>query len=171
MKDNSKISDKNIFIAINRKDENVFKTFYYRYYPKLFRFIWTRTGSKELAEDLIHDIFYKIWNHSDKIDIHTSVKAYLYRTAYNQILNYRRKTKQLQEIQIEYEEKYFEDPDLKIALENALKHLPEKMRTVFILSRIEGLKYSEIAESCNIAVKTVETRMSEALKRLREALK
>ncbi len=64
-----------------------------------------------------------------------------------------------------------EDIETRISIATAVAHLPEKQKTVFILSRYQGLKYSEIAEVCKISIKTVESRMAKALEFLRNELK
>ena len=174
MKESPSPSDEQLAEAIRLSDVEAFKIFYYRYYHDLYRFFCLRTNSKEKAKDLNHDVFTRIWEFRQKLDSKKSIKAYLFRIANNLVIDSFRK-KSSQEIyftdgfpanDISTEESLETDTTVKFAINN----LPEKIRIVFILSRYHGLKYVEIAQTLNISIKTVESRMGQALHLLREEL-
>ena len=117
-----------------------------------------------------------MWQNRSNLNPKLSIKAYLFRTANNLLIDhYRKKQTQtvFQEDNFSYEpsENPFETYDVEEGVNKALLELPENLRTVFTMNRFDGLKYTEIAESLNVSIKTVESRMSKALKILRETLK
>lgn len=133
-----------------------------------------------MAEDLAQEVFFELWRRRDSLNIKTSLKAYLRKTARNKTLNYIRDQKlkfdtneppteivsTLVNINQEIEEK-----ELKSIIHTAIDNLPEKCGIIFSLSRFEEMSYKEIASQLNISVKTVENQISKALKSLRKAVK
>ena len=171
--DFKKEPDDVIVRAIRESNGEAFRTLYYRYYEPLYRFVWHRIRSEEKSKDFLQEIFTRVWITRDRLDPERSVKAYFYRIANNIIIDYIRKSaseksyrRNVHRKQASVDHSY----DLRISMEEAVNALPERIRSVFILSRYEGLKYREIAEVCEISVKTVESRMSQALKQLRDIL-
>ncbi len=110
-----------------------------------------------------------------QMTIHSSLRAYLYKSVYHESLNYLKhkkvQRKYMEEAMMEYKHRQAEvnvtDEELHRHLKHALGQLPEKCRTVFQLSRFEELKYQEIADKLGISLKTVESHMGKALKLLR----
>ena len=170
----SEPADEKLVRAIRQNDAGAFKDLYYKYHKKLVRFALYRLHSSQTASDLVQDIFFKLWLKRDKLNPAKSVKAYLYKSLNNSIINYS-KLHSSRTVSIENfsDNKILNDettPDIKIDLQNAVNQLPEKLKIVFILSRLEGYKYYEIAEICNISVKAIEKRMSKAFFILRKIL-
>ncbi len=130
----------------------------------------------EQAKEIVHEAFINLWEKRDTIDASKPVKAYLYTSVYNRSLNYIRDHKKFTKLDLNVVEEQqgaeeFNDHDnLEKKIQEAIDKLPEKCREVFMMSRFDELKYSEIAEKLNISVKTVEAQMSKALKVLREHL-
>ena len=170
----SEPTDEKLIEAIRRDDREAFKQLYYKYYKMLFRFAMYRLHSSETASDLIQDIFLKLWIKRNKLNPSKSVKAYLYKSLNNSIINYSKlhssQTGSFGDISNNKTLNDENDPDIKIDVKNAVNQLPEKLKIVYLLSRIEGYKYSEIAEICNISIKAVEKRMSRAFDILRKIL-
>lgn len=134
----------------------------------------------DVVEDIVHDIFVNLWDKRDTIQEEKSVKSYLFRSVHNRCLNYIRDTKKFVDSE-EYENQTeiilsednnesYETAELEVRIQDAINSLPEKCREVFLKSRVDELKYSEIAEILNISIKTVENQISKALKILREKL-
>ena len=166
------LPDEQIVKAIINNDHSAFKDLYYKYYPLLIRFAWYRLHSADTAKELVQELFFRIWMKRHNLNPEKSVKAYLYKSLNNLIINYSRlgstKTTSIEDIK---NKSSFADAgnkqDLKIDIEREIQRLPEKIKTVYILSRFEGYKYNEIAEICSISIKTVEKRMSKAFNILR----
>ena len=135
---------------------------------------------KDIAEDIVQDVFYKLWEKKDSLVIHTSLKAYLFQSTIHQSINYNRKyqntlSRELQfgmqtGIDVNSTEQALDFKEASSRVEAAIRALPEGCRTVFLLSRYEHLSYKEIADTLNISVKTVENQMTKALKHLRNWL-
>jgi len=157
--------------------KDVFKQLYNEYFDSLRGYIYYRCGDKELATDIAQEVFLTLWEKQKEIDP-IRVKGLLYKMAGNLFVSkYRRQTleqnysnslvldffEQSPEEQLNYKE-------LKKNYEVALASLPDKQRVVFLMSRLEELKYAEIAERLEISVKAVEKRMKNALDKLRKAL-
>ena len=174
MKDLSSLPDNKLSQAIKSSNSAAFKTLYFRHYESLYNFVWYRTYSAELAKDILQETFTRLWQNRKKLNVNKSIKAYLYRIANNLIIDYNRKNTSKRSYLSKLERENYSDNeqfiDTELSLKTALDNLPEKLRTVFTLSRYQGLKYSEIAEVCNISIKTVEKWMSQALQLLREEL-
>ena len=131
------------------------------------------------AEEIVQEMFFRIWDKRNQLEIRSSVKNYLFRSVKNLCINYITHNK----IKSEYAgkilsdvntreigESYFE-PELAEKIEKCIDELPEKRKRIFRMSRENGLKYHEIAEKLGISVKTVEVQMGMALKTLRDRLK
>ncbi len=173
MDKNNFSDDSKLIEAIIQNDQAAFEEMYYKYYTALYRFVSFRLRSTEIARDMIQELFYKIWTMRTTLDPSKSIKAYLYRSLLNMIINHQNlhssKVRSLDEIN-ENQSGNERDHGLKIDIDSALKKLPEKCKTVFIMSKYDGFKYSEIASICNISVKAVEKRMSKSLELLKKYL-
>jgi RNA polymerase sigma-70 factor (ECF subfamily) len=154
--------------------EDLFK----EHYEQLHRYAFTIVKDMDEAKDVVQAVFFNFWDKRATLNITSSAKAYLFRSVYNESLNYLKKQEVLQkhhhisasEISDSQEQKPFAFEDelyLKQKVEQVLQELPPQCREVFIKSRAEQKKYSEIAIELGIAVKTVEAHMSKALKLIR----
>lgn len=156
-------------------DENHFRDFYLKQVQSATNFAYYKCGDNEAALDLVQDAFTKIWENCSKIDF-SKVKTYLFTSISNLFLN----TIKHQKVVLRYAkdapnldtnnqspEYLFEEQEFKQKLNNAIASLSEAQREVFLLNRIDGKKYREIADLLDISQKTVEKRMSAALKILK----
>lgn len=145
-----------------------FQLIFMKYYEKIYRFIWLRTHDSELARDLVQDVFMRIWVNRRRLDINKSFKAYLYQISNNLVIDNMRKNKTKEKImRINQSLNYYESEDqyyTNIDIQKAMNKLPQKLNIVVILSRFEGLNYTEIAEICNVSFQTVSYRLNQALK-------
>ncbi|MBK8806884.1 MAG: RNA polymerase sigma-70 factor [Bacteroidales bacterium] len=123
--------------------------------------------------------FIGLWEKRSSIDRIDSLKSYLYRSVHNRCLNHLRNSKKFIDDSdaafLEFDSgtdnlQAIEAIELEVLISKTILSLPEKCRKVFELSRFEGMKYSEIAQSLDISIKTVEIHISKALKILREAI-
>ena len=167
-------SDVELARAIRSSNALAFKTLYHRYYEAITAFLYQRTLSMELTKDFVQEVFTRVWLKRDRLDTSKSIKAYLYRIANNMTIDYFRKQGSkkayLSTMARQHESSSDDCIETRTSVKMAISKLPEKLRSVFLLSRYEGLKYAEIAEVCHISVKTVESRMSRALEQLRKEL-
>jgi RNA polymerase sigma-70 factor (ECF subfamily) len=130
------------------------------------------------AEEIVQNIFVKLWEKKEDISIRENVSGYLYRAVHNESLNYLRH----QKVRVAYQsyamrqhkQSEQERPAEKVVMSElekrlaiALRELPEQCRTIFQLSRFEDLRYREIADKLGLSIKTVENQMGKALKLLR----
>ena len=148
------------------------------YYPHLCSFALKYVGTSEDAEEIVQEVFFKVWENVESIAIKTSLKSYLYGAVRNGCFNFIKHQK-VKLAHAEHEkhvrQNYFqkdllEIDELREAILNAVDKLPERCREIFELSKYEGKKYKEIADQLNISIKTVENQMGKALKMLREDL-
>ena len=174
MTDYTTYTDEDLAGAIKDSNLDAFRVLYYRYYDRLYHYVWARTSRAELAQDIVQEIFTRLWQNRKRYTIRKSLKAYIYRMANNLIIDLHRKKKHesdyLSECDLKQTLARNNHIDLSIDVESAINKLPEKLRTVFILSRFEDLKYTEIARVCRISIKAVESRIGRALRILRDDL-
>jgi RNA polymerase sigma-70 factor (ECF subfamily) len=155
--------------------ENAFKT----HFNGLHAYAYTIVKDDMAAEEMVQNVFYKLWKNREKITISQSVASYLYRSVYNESLNYLKHLNVKKAYQsyaartmdnINNAAEKLKLKELEVKLDQALKELPEQCRTIFQMSRFEELKYMEIAGKLGISIKTVENQMGKALRILRSKL-
>lgn len=157
------------------------------YWPRMFKFALIYTQNNETSQELVQDTFLVLWNNRAILKDNTNLITYLMVVLRNKCLNLLEQTRirQLYIEEIDDETIYqranlyvlhdeasqiVESEDLHKAIERTLSKLPEKTREVFMLSRYDGLKNQQIAETKNISQKTVEYHISKALQILKEEL-
>jgi RNA polymerase sigma-70 factor (ECF subfamily) len=173
--------DKKLVEQIRQDKKGAFEKLFKRYYQQLFLFALRYVPNDEVAEDLVQEMFFNLWNKRHDLFITTSLQSYLYRSVHNQALNYlnheKVKTVYREKIVNGYKEKLqmedisYAEIDLEQKVTDFIEQLPDRRRTIFKLSRFEGLKNREIAEKLGISIKTVEAQMTEALRFLSKKLK
>jgi len=158
--------------------EDVFEQVFKSHFKSLHAYACTIMRDPAPAEEIVQNIFVKLWEKKEEISIRENVSGYLYRCVHNESLNYLRHQKVRLAYQSyamrQHKESEQEAPAEKVVmselekrLELALRELPEQCRTIFQLSRFEDLRYREIADKLDLSVKTVENQMGKALKILR----
>ena len=173
-------NDSNTIDTYLNPDEPEIDKIYLDYYAALLKYAFTMVNDRVIAEEMVHQVFFKILERTESILIHTSLKAYLYRSVNNECLNYIKHQKvklgfegqsiHIMNQQTESPSGKLQLKELEGQLRKAINQLPEQCRTIFQLSRFEELKYAEIAFQLGLSIKTVETQMSRALKKLRVQL-
>jgi len=163
--------------TLEQGDSASFEALFKSQYGQLCSFATRYLQNAEAAEEAVSEVFYKIWKNRAQINIKTSAKYYLYASVRNMAIDMQRQSKkQLHSSDDCLYDHAHPGPDAYEALlgretqqkfNSAVLRLPPQCRTVFQLSRLEGLKYQEIANQLGISIKTVETQMTRALKQLR----
>lgn len=158
-------------------EQKKFEKVYFEHAEYLRNFLYYKCGNLQMAEDLTHDAFSKMWENCAKVIIEKA-KSFVFTIGNNLLLNqFKRKKVVLKFNQSDIKKKDLEDPqylmeheEFKLKLERMISKLPVKQREVFLMNRIDKMKYREIAETLGISVKAVEKRMHNALKVLKTIL-
>ncbi|MCB9016400.1 MAG: RNA polymerase sigma-70 factor [Lentimicrobiaceae bacterium] len=174
--------DKVKLLALKNGDEQVFESIFREFYAPLCLHARRYLIDPDIAEEVVQDMFFKMWDRRDSLTINSSLAAYLYKSVTNHALNYLKYQKHIQKYQ-EYVGFRTDDnvsisahdalvnSDLEKELLRLIKSMPERRRMIFEMSRHEGLRYNDIAEKLGISVKTVEVQMSKALEFMRNKLR
>lgn len=158
-------------------EEQIFSSVFKTNSKTIFNYIYYKFGNEEKANDAVQEAFVKLWENCAKVTPEKA-KSYLYTVANNLYLNVIKAEKvrlkyadlHSNSISNESPEYVLEEKQFKQKLDNALNSLPENQRTTFLLNRIDGKKYAEIAEMEGVSIKAIEKRMHLALKSLREKI-
>jgi len=171
--------DDYFFRQIKKGDREAFEHLFTRYYRGLVICALHYVRSVDVAEDIVQDVFFKLWKDRKKIVLHTSMRSYLSVAVKNKSLDHIKHyvIRNKAENDILRNESNPEGSGLNVTfdlierIEKTINTMPEQVRNVFIMSRYESKKYKEIAEILGISVKTVEASVGKALRILREALR
>jgi RNA polymerase sigma-70 factor (ECF subfamily) len=180
MKDINLYNDEELMQEIKADNMFAFDVLYKKYCKRVYKFGYSILKSPEESENLMQDVFLSLWENRQKVEKDSSVKSFVFTITYNTAISIIRKKaresrfieylKSLQEITEEPVNVKLEYNELTTKLDEIINTLPQRQKEVYLLHRVEGLKYNEIAERLNISVKTIETHMSRALKTIREKL-
>lgn len=169
--------------------QDAFSGIYDLYFPKLLRFTQTYMIREEEAEHIVQDLFLYLWEHRDVLSSLRNLNAYLFTLIRNRCIDYLRKEMNREErrgtlsevenkeIELKlyslemFDEDHLSDADIEELLQRAIANLPERCREIFIMSRLQNLRYKEIAAKLNISPNTVENQIVIALRKLKEELK
>ena len=158
--------------------KEAFKQIYDTWLEPIRRFIYYKTGDASLTDDLVQDVFVKLWENQHKVN-QDSVKSYLYKIAQNLSINqFKKRQAAIRFMQKETGnahddnkgDEQMEADERDKALQQALARLSEKNRVVLLMHKMEGLSHKEIAERLDISQKAVEKRMHKAMESLRKNL-
>lgn len=156
--------------------ESTYSTVFNANSKTIFNFIYYKFGNEEKARDAVQEAFVKLWENCAKVHP-DKARSYLYTVANNLYLNVIKADK----VRLKYADKtlgttnespefLMQENEFREKLDRALNALPENQRSTFLLNRIDGKKYAEIAEMEGVSVKAIEKRMHLALKSLREKI-
>ena len=174
------IRDTEIVRRIRQGDVGQFESLFRSSYVSLVRYAKTLIKDHDDAEEIVQDLFVRIWQDKEKLNIESSLNGYLFRSVHNKCMHFIEHSKVVDrhaEEMLYRQTEIQESPadilhykELQSRIARILERLPERCGQIFYLSRFEGLKYTEIAEKLSVSVKTVESNMGKALKEFRKEL-
>lgn len=173
-------NSKTLLTKLKSDDADALKSIFYSFHGPVYQTIMRIVQESNTAEDLAQEVFVRFWEKRHQIEVQGELGPYLRRMAINEALGYLRKNKKysIEDIDEQFElaggndsESLQAHGELQDAVDEAMNKLPPKCRTVFSLSRFDGLSYKEIGEQMNISIKTVENQIGKALKIMRDSLK
>jgi RNA polymerase sigma-70 factor (ECF subfamily) len=177
-----------LIIDINRGELAAFQQLYNHYYIPLCTYSKRFTRSREIAEEVVQDVFLTLWEQQGRLIITGSLKAYLFASVRNRCLDHLKHLQVVNKFNEHYTLLLTEAEDLYIfsqesgdamlianelekSVTEAIDSLPEQCRKIFMMSRFEGLRHQDIADSLGVTLNTVQRQMSIALEKLRVVLK
>lgn len=161
-------------------NEEAFARLFHLYKDKLFLFLYRISGSKETAEDIIQDVFLKMWLQKDRLSAIDNFNAFLFRATRNHMINQlRRMSKErLARMESLKRKNPVHLPDAQLGLKNLqqslneiIAQLPPQQQNVYRLSREKNLKQEEIARQLGISISTLQNHLTRALKTIQEELR
>jgi RNA polymerase sigma-70 factor (ECF subfamily) len=174
------IRDTDIIGRIRQGDVKQFESLFRSSYVSLVRYAKTLLKDQDSSEEIVQDLFFRIWQDREKIKIESSLNGYLFRSVHNRCLHFIEHSRIVEKHAEEMSFRQPESPEnpsdilnykeLQVKIAGILEKLPERCGQIFCMNRFEGLKYNEIAEKLSVSVKTVEANMGKALKEFRKEL-
>jgi RNA polymerase sigma-70 factor (ECF subfamily) len=167
-----------VIYTLRHDNGTYFEVVYEYYFPLLYSYA-TQYTEREEAKEVVQETMLWLWENRDTLIAEMSLKSLLFTIVKNKCLNRSNHTHMKSRIHAAIREKYentFDDPDFYLENElfalfhKALKNLPDELREVFEMSRMDGLTHKEIAERLNVSRQTINYRLSKALQILRKDL-
>ena len=162
-------------------DDFAFSSIFKTYYVDLVMFAGTFVHDKQAAEEIVQDVFIRLWEYRESVVITSSLRSFLLKSVQNKCIDTIRHLKIVEDYQSKIQnyplllendtENYVLYSELEDDLKKALEKLPADISKIFLLNRFEGLTYPEIASQLNLSVRMVEIRMGKALALLKQLLK
>lgn len=167
--------------SLKKGDKRAYQILFDKYYVRLVSYINTYTKNEDNSKDIVQESFIKLWNNRATIEADASVVSFLHKIAYNIFIDRYRKQKRNQSLldalsyeaineSIEYEEESTKVQKIEM-VKKSVEELPPRCQEIFKMSKYEGLKYVEIAETLNLSIKTVEAQMGKAFSYIRKKVK
>ncbi|ADY52091.1 RNA polymerase, sigma-24 subunit, ECF subfamily [Pseudopedobacter saltans DSM 12145] len=177
MKNLKLYTDAELFDLVKNGHSFAFSEIYNRYWEILFRHAYRLLKDKDLAKDIVQEVFVSLWDKIGELDLQFSINAYLYKSVRNKVLNLIEKDK-VKNNYLESLAAFINSSEaitdyrlrerlLKEKIEKEIADLPPKMRQIFEMSRKQNLSHRQIAKELNLSDKTVKKQMSNAIKILR----
>jgi len=165
--------EKERLIALIQGDKKAFELFYGFYRPQLYGYVFKLVRSHEVSQEIFQDIFIRLWKQREQIDPEQSIRSYLYTIAQNLVYDYYKKVasdrNKLETFKLYYAtasenniEELLAFKEVREHLDNILAIIPEKCRQVYVLCKLEGRSYQEVANLLNISISTVNNHIVKA---------
>jgi RNA polymerase sigma-70 factor (family 1) len=176
---NNTIEQNNIK-ALCKGSQRAFEVLFLYYQPKLVYFLTGFIKDSEIARDIAQDIFLSIWNNKERLSEVKSFKAYVFKMGKNSICNYYDHSlvnekfiaeQLIRPVDFESTEEFIFAQQLQSLIDIAVNQMPTQRKTIYVMSRIDGLSNAEIAEKLQITKRTVENHLTAALADIRKTIK
>lgn len=178
MKLNRNIGDAELAFRINKGEKDAYRELFERYAPRILQFANSYLKSKADAEELVQDVFLKLWEKREILDHTKNIKSLIFKMTVNAVYDFiRRKNVEsafkdfVSEVSRESENTTWHKvifDEMQLNLKNLLEQLPEQQRKIFILSKEDGLTNDEIAEKLSLSKRTVENHLFRAISFLKQ---
>ncbi|MBK7710824.1 MAG: RNA polymerase sigma-70 factor [Bacteroidales bacterium] len=182
------LREKELISGLQLGNKATFDFLFRSYYSGLCSYANIYLKSPDISEEIVQEVFVRLWERHGKILIHTSIRAYLYQSVFNGCINYLKSVQtsgfkhvDLEDVSIRNELLSMDLSDNEFSnifseevekdLESAINDLPDQCRKIFILSRMDNLTYGEISELLKVSRSTVKTQMSRAMSRILKQMK
>ena len=174
------ISDTEIIRRIRQGDKGQFESLFRSSYVSLVRYAKSIVKDHDTGEEIVQELFFRLWQDREKIKIESSLNGYLFRAVHNRCLHLIEHNKVVEKHaqDLAYKQTGKEEnpseiiqyKELQAKIARIIERLPERCGKIFCMNRFDGLKYAEIAEKLSVSVKTVEADMGKALREFRKEL-
>jgi RNA polymerase sigma-70 factor (ECF subfamily) len=174
-------SDDQLIIRLSKDDRSAFTMIFKKYYSDLVHYAHTIITDVMQSEDIVQEVFVKLWENRTKTFVHGSLISYLLKAVHNRCVDFIRHHEvtgrytalTLKQALNSYNniDTYILQSEIQANYNDALDRIPDVYAMVYKMNRNESLTYAEIAEKLNLSVRTIEVRMGKALSLLREELK
>lgn len=171
-------NESNIISALKDSDKKAFNKLFRKFYPILCAYCH-KFVSLEDSEEIVQDTLLWLWENREKLYVEKNLSSYLFKSVYNRALNKIASTdcrNKVNKLYFEYMQEtlqnkgYYQTDELIDKVRESIAKLPESYRQAFMLHRFEGMTYKEIAEQLGVSSKTVDYRIQQSLKLLKEDL-
>lgn len=184
----SQLTDAELMELVKQGDYSAFDEIYNRYHKRIRNFLFSLTWDQDIAEDCLQEVFLGLFRVRDRFELRGKFSTYIFQIAKNRYLSHcRRRKRHPDEASLDNEgSKAFEnlraservEPEAHLIedyrrwkIRQAIESLPEKQKLVFVMSHLEGMKYDEISEILGVPLGTIKSRMSAAVRTLREKIR
>ncbi len=176
---NQYLNNNNLIESLQKGKEEAFVCLMNTFHAKLCIYARGLTKDHYTAQDIVQNVFLKVWEQRQKLNPNYNINNFLYRLVYNEFIDHYRKIKHLAPLEEEHikqlnaivrDDKITETTKLIELVKKEIENLPPKCKLVFTMGKLEGLTYTEIAEYQKVTVRTVEMHMSRAFEIIRKKI-
>lgn len=171
------VADDVLIAGIKNNDYASYNQLFIRYYSRLCAFVSGIIQQNSASEDVVQELFIRLWIHRQKLEIHENISGYLYRSSKNAALNHLRsennRKRKLQNFPVatwNTDENLIEELEFSVALHHCIEQLPERSKEVFMKCRFEGLKQKEVSNQLGISVKTIKNQIWKSMQYLKSCM-
>ncbi|MBN8836347.1 MAG: RNA polymerase sigma-70 factor [Sphingobacteriia bacterium] len=174
------VNEKELFAQMATGNEAAFTQIFYYYTQRIYQYIFTKTKSKTVTEEIVQEVFIKLWKKREDLSHIENHQSYIFSMAANKTYDWLKKMALEEKIRLHtwqtiqdfsnITEETLNLNESKELIDEAVEHLSPQRKKIFLLSREHGLSRAEIAEELNLSINTVNNHLNEALRLVKEHL-